>query len=151
MKMSKAANIQMLNEGGYKAQALRMAESESLSVTQDWEKEATEYTFADGTVLRSSGPVMEETPLSRLQWAIKALATQAGPVTFTAEEVEDRLVLTATYSRDDSPDDQPLTDEPWTEFGGYKILEQAGYDIGCGNAGIDSDSESVWQWVSFAK
>jgi hypothetical protein len=60
--MSKAANIQILHEGGYKDQALKMAESESISVEQDWGNETTTYTFPDGTALQASGSEMMEVP-----------------------------------------------------------------------------------------
>ena len=58
--MSKAANIQLLHDGGFKEQALKMAESESVSIQQDWDNETTQYTFPDGTVLLAAGPSMTE-------------------------------------------------------------------------------------------
>lgn len=94
-------------------------------------------------------------PLAKLQAAIESFKAESGPVTFTAEDNGDTLTLTATY-QEAGPLDEAMTDEPWTQFGGYKILEHAGYDIGCGNAGMDSytdkyDDPMVGQWVTFAK
>lgn len=94
--------------------------------------------------------------IERLQAAIEEFKDIAGPVTFEAEDKGDMLMLTATYDAATEAQGQPLEDEPWTQFGGYKILERAGYDIGCGNAGMDSYTDRygdamVSQWVTFAK
>ena len=62
--MSEAANIQILHEGGFNDQALKMAESESISIEQDWDNETTQYTFQDGTVLVASGASMIEFQLT---------------------------------------------------------------------------------------
>jgi hypothetical protein len=93
--------------------------------------------------------------IENLAAAIEEFKSIAGPITFTAEDNGDSLTLTAAYE-EDCPLDEAMNDEPWTQFGGYKILERAGYDIGCGNAGMDSYKDRngdpvVSQWVTFSK
>ena len=92
--------------------------------------------------------------LAQLQAAIDEFASESGPVTFTVKDYDDTLMLVATYSLEDSPDDQPFDDEPWTKFGGHKIIDRFGGRNG--NAGIDRytdkyGDEMLAQWVCFTK
>ena len=98
--MSKAVNVQLLHEGGYKYQALKMAESESASVLQDWENESTIYTFADGSVLESSGGDM--TVVSSIEGIeIKSASTQNGQLTIECEvTLNDGQVIDYTSCND---------------------------------------------------
>jgi hypothetical protein len=94
--------------------------------------------------------------IGALKDAITEFESIAGPVTFSVTESDDVFTLNATYSLEASPDSAPLDDEPWTKFGGYKIMERAGIDSGCGNAGMDRyedkhGDEMFVQWVSFSK
>lgn len=58
--MTTAENIQMLHDGGYQAQAIRMANAESISIEYfDAFGGYTEFTFADGSifVISKSGAI----------------------------------------------------------------------------------------------
>jgi hypothetical protein len=57
--MNTAQNIVFLHNAGHKAQALRMAESDSVSIEQDWKAEATVYGFSDGSAAIASGQSIE--------------------------------------------------------------------------------------------
>jgi hypothetical protein len=94
--------------------------------------------------------------IGALKDAITEFESIAGPVTFSVTESDDVFTLNATYSLKASPDSAPLDDEPWTQFGGYKIMERAGIDSVCGNAGMDRyedkhGDQMFVQWVSFSK
>ena len=94
--------------------------------------------------------------IERLQAAIKEFKAEAGPVTFTAKDNGDTLTLFATYLIEVSPDDNPFDDEPWAQYGGYKILKRAGYYISCSNSGSEKycdryDDVKISQWTTFDK
>lgn len=93
--------------------------------------------------------------LKNLQAAIEEFKDIAGPVEFTAKEYDETLCLFVTYSLEDSPDDKPFNEEPWTQFGGHKIIDRFGGRCD-GNSGFDRHTDkhgNVWlsQWASFTK
>jgi hypothetical protein len=51
MSMSTAQNVTVLHDAGHKAQALRLAESESISIEQDPKAGTTTYGFSDGSAV----------------------------------------------------------------------------------------------------
>lgn len=53
--MKTAENLQLLHEGGYKAQAETQAENLSIWKTQDWKNETTVLGFPDESAIFSSG------------------------------------------------------------------------------------------------
>ncbi len=97
---------------------------------------------------------MEKT-LDQLNAAIAQFASESGPVTFTAQEYDDTLMLSATYSASTTnAEGAALDDEPWTQFGGHKIIDALGWRDQ--NAGMDRytdkhGDEMIAQWVCFAK
>ena len=97
---------------------------------------------------------LSNSKITKLQAAIDEFSDESGPVKFTAQDNGDTLTLVATYSLKDSPDDKPFNDEPWTQFGGHKIIDRFGGSTG--NAGMDRytdkyGDEMLTQWVCFAK
>ena len=54
--MQTAENLVMLFDGGYKAQAQRNAENQSVWIGNDFKKEVTVFGFADGSAVYTSGP-----------------------------------------------------------------------------------------------
>jgi hypothetical protein len=71
--------------------------------------------------------------IDKVQAAILEFEAISGPVTFSAEDRGDGLILLcATYEEsDDMPDDAP-----WSIYGGYKIIDRTG--LRGGNAGMDN-------------
>jgi hypothetical protein len=95
-------------------------------------------------------------PMDKLQAAIDLHTDLAGPIKFAAEETDSgRVQLTAYYAADVlGASGNFLEDEPWTEFGGDKILESAGFSR-C-NGGMDAYQDKygdsmVCQWAIVIK
>lgn len=54
--MTAAENISILFDGGYKAQAERDANNQSIWIGNDFDKEVTVFGFTDGSAIFTSGP-----------------------------------------------------------------------------------------------
>lgn len=76
--MSTAHNVTVLHDAGHKAQALRLAESESVSIEQDPTAGTTTYGFVDGSAVVETGDGVE------LAIPVQYNNGDAEPVTFVS-------------------------------------------------------------------